>query len=105
MENLNEGLTVTKADLALALQERNEMTPTASKEFVDTFLSVVTDSLRRGEGVELRGLGSFRIRHRKGREGKNPRTGDLVVVKPKRIAYFKLGKDLRYGMVAEKSER
>jgi integration host factor subunit beta len=55
----------------------------------------IVDSLKEGEKIELRGFGSFRIRHRGPRGGRNPKTGDKVQVPAKRIPYFKPGKDLR----------
>jgi len=55
----------------------------------------INNALLRGEGVELRGFGSFRIRHRDARSGRNPKTGEVIQVPPKRIPYFKPGKDLR----------
>ena len=58
-------------------------------------LNKLTEALQHSEGVELRGFGSFRIRHRGARTGRNPKTGDKVKVPPKRIPYFKPGKELR----------
>jgi integration host factor subunit beta len=52
-------------------------------------------SLKEGEKIELRGFGSFRIRHRGPRLGRNPKTGERVEVPAKRIPYFKPGKELR----------
>ena len=55
----------------------------------------IVETLHRGEQVELRGFGSFRLRNREPRRGRNPRTGDRVEVPPKRVAYFKPGKELK----------
>ena len=52
------------------------------------------DALRRGEGIEIRGFGSFSLREYEGYEGRNPRTGEPVPVKSKRVAFFKVGKEL-----------
>jgi integration host factor subunit beta len=68
---------------------------------VETFLESIIQSLRAGEGVELRGFGSFRLRDRPARIGRNPLTGESVEVPPKRVAYFKIGKELRYKLVDE----
>ena len=62
---------------------------------VNTVFESIVESLRDGDKIELRGFGSFRIRHRGSRVGRNPKTGDQVYVPPKRIPYFKPGKDLR----------
>jgi integration host factor subunit beta len=53
------------------------------------------ESLKRGERIEIRGFGSFEIRHYKAYEGRNPRTGDPVGVQPKRLPFFKVGKELK----------
>ena len=55
----------------------------------------MADSLRAGESIEIRGFGSFGIRHRAARTGRNPKTGAAVQVPPKRVCYFKPGKRLR----------
>jgi integration host factor subunit beta len=55
----------------------------------------MTQALQQGEGIEIRGFGSFTVRDYKAYEGRNPRTGDTVHVRPKRLAFFKVGKELR----------
>jgi len=59
------------------------------------------EALHRGEGVELRGFGSFRLRDRQARVGRNPRSGQSIQVPPKRVVYFKLGKELRSKLIDE----
>jgi integration host factor subunit beta len=68
---------------------------------VNTFLESIIESLRTGEGIELRGFGSFRLRDRKARQGRNPRSGESIEVPPKRVVYFKLGKELRSKLIDE----
>jgi integration host factor subunit beta len=68
---------------------------------VQTFRDSVIEALREGDGVELRGFGSFRLRDRKGRTGRNPRSGESIEVPPKRVVYFKLGKELRSKLIDE----
>jgi integration host factor subunit beta len=58
------------------------------------FKSII-DALHRGEKIELRGFGSFRLRKREPRKGRNPKTGDKVDVPPKKVPYFKPGKELK----------
>jgi integration host factor subunit beta len=55
----------------------------------------MTQALQEGDGIEIRGFGSFTVRDYKAYEGRNPRTGDTVHVRPKRLAFFKVGKELR----------
>ena len=63
--------------------------------FVDTVFQSIIDALNRGEKIELRGFGSFRLRQREPRKGRNPKTGDKVDVPPKKVPYFKPGKELK----------
>ena len=56
---------------------------------------IMVDALKRGEGIEIRGFGSFTVREYKSYEGRNPRTGSPVHVSPKRLPFFKVGKELR----------
>jgi integration host factor subunit beta len=72
-----------------------ELTKKDADILVNTFFNSIISSLKSGEGVELRGFGSFRLRDRAGRTGRNPRSGQTIQVPPKRIVYFKLGKELR----------
>ena len=65
---------------------------------VTIFLQCIMDALRAGEHVELRGFGSFRLRHRRARTGRNPRTGDPVQIPARKVPWFKAGKDLRVRM-------
>jgi DNA-binding protein HU-beta len=64
-------------------------------EVVETILSSIKDSLRKGEKVQLVGFGTFRVKERKGRVGRNPRTGESVDIPAKRVPLFKAGKALK----------
>ena len=65
------------------------------ERIVNTIFSEITKSLAEGRRVELRGFGAFSVQKRKGRVGRNPRTGDAVKVSEKHIPRFKSGKELR----------
>ena len=91
--------TLTKADLSNHLIENLELAKKDADALVNSFLESITGSLNRGEGVELRGFGSFRLRDRKERQGRNPRSGQSIHVLPKRVVYFKLGKKLRSQLI------
>ena len=92
---------LTKAALSRHLTERLEVGKVDADLLVNTFLETIIGALRAGDGVELRGFGSFRLRDRRARQGRNPRTGESVHVQPKRVVYFKLGKELRSKLVDE----
>ena len=93
--------TLTKADLAQHLMDRLGLPKKEADLLVTTFLETIIASLCKGEGVELRGFGSFRLRDRQARKGRNPRSGTSIHVPPKRVVYFKLGKELRSKLVDE----
>jgi integration host factor subunit beta len=62
---------------------------------VNVIFETMEASLRRGERIEIRGFGSFEIREYRAYEGRNPRTGSAVAVRPKRLPFFKVGKELK----------
>jgi integration host factor subunit beta len=88
-------MTMTKADLVEMVAESSDLPRKHADEVVQVILDSIIAALSRGEKVELRGFGSFRIRRRGERNGRNPKTGDRVHVPPKKIPYFKPGKHLR----------
>ncbi len=93
--------TLTKADLCGHLMENQGMGKREANLLVATFLGSIIGSLRTGEGIELRGFGSFRLRDRKARLARNLRSGESIQVPPKRVVYFKLGKELRSKLIDE----
>ena len=86
---------MTKATLVEEVSRISDLTKKDSEDVVKTFLQSIIQALRRGEKVELRGFGSFRLRHRESRKGRNPKTGDQVDVPSKIVPYFKPGKELK----------
>jgi len=91
--------TLTKAGLSRHLMDTVGLTKKDADVFVGTFLRSIIAALQEGESVELRGFGSFRLRVRKPRAGRNPRSGQAIHVPSKRVVFFKLGKDLRSKLV------
>lgn len=88
-------MPVTKSDLIEQLSERLKL-PKGKAEFVvNTIFESMEVALRQGERIEIRGFGSFEVREYKAYEGRNPRTGEPVHVKPKRLPFFKVGKELK----------
>ncbi len=65
------------------------------EQIVNVILEEITDALARGDRVELRGFGAFTVKHRAARRGRNPRTGEPVLVEEKYVPFFKTGKELR----------
>lgn len=86
---------LTKAELVEEVSRSAQVTKKQAEEIVQTVFETIVDSLRLGRKVELRGFGSFRIRSRGARIGRNPKTGHRVEVPPKRVPYFKPGKELK----------
>lgn len=86
---------MTKAELVEEVSRVSDLTKKHSEIIVETVFQSIIDALHRGEKIELRGFGSFRLRRREPRKGRNPKTGDRVDVPPKRVPYFKPGKELK----------
>jgi len=86
---------MTKADLIDLIAERTKLPHGRAELLICQMFDSMVDALRKGEGIEIRGFGSFSIRAYKEYQGRNPRTGEAVSVPPKRLAFFKVGKELR----------
>lgn len=87
---------MTKSELVevLSLKLRS-LSKTEIEIIVDTMLERMTDALAKGNRIELRGFGSFEVRHRKARNGRNPKTGSTVYVQNRKVPFFKVGKEMR----------
>ena len=86
---------MTKAELVDQVAEKVDLTKKQTEVIVNILFNSITEALSQGDKVELRGFGSFRIRSRNPREGRNPKTGDAVHIPAKRVPFFKAGKELR----------
>ena len=86
---------MTKADLVEEVARVTELTRKDSEVIVDTLFESVIKALKTGDKLEVRGFGSFRVRQRNARVGRNPKTGDKVEVPAKRVPYFKPSKELK----------
>jgi len=87
---------MTKSDLVQKLSEKiSTLTKKECEVIVDTVFQNMRDALHRGEKIEIRGFGSFTVRLRRAKEGRNPKTGEKVSIPEKRIPFFKVGKELR----------
>ena len=85
---------MTKAQFVEALSQQLDQSKQASERLLDAVFKTVTDALRQGEKVDLRGFGTFKIRETKARQARNPRTGEAVAVPAKKIGTFKPSKEL-----------
>jgi len=86
---------MTKADLVEEVSKVTELTRKDSEVIVDTLFDSVIKALKTGDKLEVRGFGSFRVRQRNARVGRNPKTGEKVEVPAKRVPYFKPSKELK----------
>ena len=86
---------MTKSDLINRMCEAGKVPVGRSEQIVNAIFDAVEQALKRGERVEIRGFGSFEVRAYRGYLGRNPRSGSTVEVKPKRLAFFKVGKELK----------
>src|SRR5437762_13339131 len=86
---------MTKADLGEEVARVTELTRKDSEVIVDTLFESVIKALKTGDKLEVRGFGSFRVRQRNARVGRNPKTGEKVEVPAKRVPYFKPSKELK----------
>lgn len=86
---------MTKSELIDLIAARTDFTKSKAEVVVNCIFDAMTKSLQRGEGIEIRGFGSFSVRPRKSYSGRNPQTGDPVPVQAKRSPFFKVGKELK----------
>jgi integration host factor subunit beta len=86
---------MTKAELVEDVARAAELTKKDAERLVELVFESIIETLNRGEKIELRGFGSFRVRERGARRGRNPKTGAPVDIPAKRVPYFKPGKELK----------
>ena len=87
---------MTKSELVNAIAEaRPDLTRKAAETIVNTVFDCMCEALQAGDRIEIRGFGSFHVRARDARVGRNPKTGDAVTIDEKRVPFFKVGKELR----------
>jgi len=86
---------MTKSDLIDVLCETQKLPKGRAELLVHVIFDALEAALKRGELIEIRGFGSFELRAYRGYDGRNPRTGSAVAVQPKRLPFFKVGKELK----------
>lgn len=88
-------MTLTKADIVEAIFEQNEFTQKKSKDTVETLLKIIKETLVSGEDVLLSGFGKFCVKHKETRRGRNPATGEAMMLAPRKVVTFKCSGKLR----------
>ncbi len=86
---------MTKADLIIALEKQAQVTHKQAETIINICFDSMINALYNNERIEIRGFGSFANRNYKSYEGRNPKTGKLVKVSPKKVPFFKVGKELK----------
>ena len=88
-------MPITKSELIDQVADKLRLPKARAEQIVDTIFDSMVNALKQGDGIEIRGFGSFTVREYKGYEGRNPRTCEAVKVQQKRLPFFKVGKELR----------
>jgi DNA-binding protein HU-beta len=86
---------VTKADIVDVIASATGLTKVETEAVVDGFIMTVVDAMKEGKNIEIRGFGSFKVKHRKGRVARNPRTGEQVMVEDRIVPTFKVSKEMK----------
>ncbi|MBE8162520.1 MAG: integration host factor subunit beta [Bdellovibrionaceae bacterium] len=86
---------MTKSELTKKLAQKANVTYVKADLIVNSICQKMIDSLLEGKRIEIRGFGSFIIKHYKAYQGRNPRTGELIHIAEKKLPFFKAGKELR----------
>ena len=86
---------MNKSQLIEALAKAENLALKKAEEVVNTVFGGMEDALIQGDRVEIRGFGSFKIKHYKGYQGRNPKTGEVIHVSNKKLPFFKVGKELK----------
>jgi integration host factor subunit beta len=86
---------MNKVDLIQALKDSNNMSKSEAETVINLFFDKMADALVQGDRVEIRGLCSFFVKEYSGYTGRNPKTGEKVKIVPKKLPFFKAGKELK----------
>lgn len=89
---------MTKAELVLLVSEKGGITKLKAETVVNTIFDSMVEALLKNDRIEIRGFGSFVNRQYDGHSGRNPRTGEVIQVKEKRLPFFKVGKELKLAL-------
>jgi integration host factor subunit beta len=92
---------MTKSDLINLISSKANITRLKAEAVVNTIFDTMVETLKEGHRIEIRGFGSFVNREYEAREGRNPRTGEMIKVMEKKLPFFKVGKELKEELNAE----
>jgi integration host factor subunit beta len=95
LSTLNHGGMMNKSELIEALAKEKDLPLRKAEEVVNTVFGEMENALINGERVEIRGLGSFKVKRYDGYKGRNPKTGEIINVGRKKLPFFKVGKELK----------
>lgn len=93
---------MNKQELIESIADKSHTTRSDSKKMLEAFIETVTETLAKGESVQLVGFGSFKTSERKARSGRNPRTGETVEIPAKRVPSFTAGNTLKEAVQSDK---
>jgi integration host factor subunit beta len=94
---------MNKSDLIAALAAKEKLTEKMATDIINLIFNGFTETLQRGGRIEIRGFGTFTVREYKRYRGRNPKTGAIIDVRPKKLPFFKVGKKLK-GMIDRKEK-
>ena len=86
---------MNKSEMIEALAAKREISFKKAEEIINTVFEAMTDALLSGDRIEIRGFGSFVVNNYEAYTGRNPKTGESIAVKPKKLPFFKVGKELK----------
>ncbi|MEK7713213.1 MAG: HU family DNA-binding protein [Deltaproteobacteria bacterium] len=86
---------MNKSELVIALAKKENLTKQKAEEVINTIFDTMSDALLAGQRIEIRGFGSFIVRDYSSYTGRNPKTGESISVAPKKLPFFKVGKELK----------
>ncbi len=92
---------MNKSELIEAVAEKTKITKKRAEDVVNLIFDSMIEAMAKGDRIEIRGLGSFIVKEYGAYTGRNPRTGESIEVKPKKLPFFKVGKELRERVDAE----
>ena len=95
---------MNKSELIDHLADKARLTRKKAEEIVELIFESMVQAMMGGDRIEIRGFGSFMVKEYGAYRGRNPRTGESIEVKPKRLPFFKVGKELRFRVDTEEED-